>query len=99
MKRAILAILILVMLASAPVFARSTYYFTGDQVFSIRAGVNFPGFFSFYNNPERPSRFFWNTHLKLGGFASIAYRAMYPSISPWAESSPTPSTTPEAIFS
>ena len=74
MKRAILAILILVMLAAAPVFARSTYYFTGDQVFSIRAGVNFPGFFSFYNNPERPSQFFWNTHLKLGGFASIAYQ-------------------------
>ena len=74
MKRAILTILILVMLAAVPVFARSTYYFPGDQVFSIRAGVNVPAFFSFYNNPERPNQYLWNTHLKLGGFASIAYQ-------------------------
>ena len=71
MKRAILIILILVILAGVPLFARSTYYFKGDQVFSIRAGVNFPGFFGFYFKPERNTT---DTHLKMGGYASIAYQ-------------------------
>ena len=61
MKRAILIILMLTLLAGIPVFARSTYYFTGDQVFSIRAGVNYPGFFAFYFTPERNTT---DTHLK-----------------------------------
>ena len=71
MKRAILIILVLILLAGVPVFARSSYYFKGDQVFSIRAGVNFPGFFAFYFKPERNTT---DTHLKMGGYASIAYQ-------------------------
>ena len=54
-----------------PLFARSTYYFKGDQVFSIRGGVNFPAFFAFYFKPERNTT---DTHLKMGGYASIAYQ-------------------------
>ena len=71
MKKAILIILMLVLLAGIPVFARSTYYFKGDQVFSIRGGVNFPGFFAFYFMPERNTT---DTHLEMGGYASIAYQ-------------------------
>ena len=71
MKRAILIILILVLLGGLPLFARSTYYFKGDQVFSIRAGVNYPAFFAFYFKPERNTT---DTHLKMGGYASIAYQ-------------------------
>ena len=71
MKKAILIILMLVLLAGIPVFARSTYYFKGDQVFSIRGGVNFPGFFAFYFMSERNTT---DTHLEMGGYASIAYQ-------------------------
>ena len=71
MKRAILIILILVVFAGIPLFARSSYYFKGDQIFSIRAGVNYPGFFAFYFKPERNTT---DTHLKMGGYASIAYQ-------------------------
>ena len=71
MKKAILILLILVLLGGLPLFARSTYYFKGDQVFSIRAGVNYPAFFAFYFKPERNTT---DTHLKMGGYASIAYQ-------------------------
>ncbi len=73
-KKLIIALVVVLMLAAVPAFARSTYYFTGDQVFSIRAGVDFPGFISFYNDPDRGTVSFWDTHMKLGGFASIAYQ-------------------------
>ena len=68
MKRAILIILVLILLAGVPVFARSSYYFKGDQVFSIRAGVNFPGFFAFYFKPERNTT---DTHLNMGGYDKV----------------------------
>ncbi len=73
-KKFIIAIVVLVLLATIPVFARSTYYFTGDQVFSIRLGVDFPGFISFYNDPDRGTVSFWDTHMLLGGNASIAFQ-------------------------
>ncbi len=73
-KKLILALVVVLMLAAVPAFARSTYYFAGDQVFSIRAGVDFPGFISFYNDSDRGTVSFWDTHMKLGGFASIAYQ-------------------------
>ena len=71
MRKAILIILMLVLLAGIPAFARSTYYFKGDQVFSIRGGVKFPGFFAFYFKPECNTT---DTHLDMGGYASIAYQ-------------------------
>ena len=73
-KKFIIALVVLVLLAATPAFAKSTYYFKGDQVFSIRAGVDFPGFISFYNDSERGTVTFWDTHMKLGGVASIAYQ-------------------------
>ncbi|MBR2281002.1 MAG: hypothetical protein IJ863_00105 [Spirochaetales bacterium] len=73
-KKFIIALVVLVLLAAAPAVAKSTYYFKGDQVFSIRAGVDFPGFISFYNDPDRGTVTFWDTHLRLGGVASIAYQ-------------------------
>ena len=30
-------VMVLILIAAAPVFARSTYYFAGDTMFSIRA--------------------------------------------------------------
>ena len=74
-KPIILAIvMVLILIAAAPVFARSTYYFTGDTMFSIRAGVDFPAFISFYKDAERGTVAFGDTHLKLGGSASLAYQ-------------------------
>ncbi len=72
MKRFVLAILVVMLLCAAPVFARSSYYITGDTIFAIRAGVTFPTFFSFYNEPR--TVWFEDTHLKLGGDASLAYQ-------------------------
>lgn len=76
MKKSIITVLVLVLLLAAamPLFARSTYYFTGDSVFSIRAGVDFPAFISFFKDSSRGTVLFNDTHLKLGGFASLAYQ-------------------------
>lgn len=74
MKKIIIAMILLATITAFPAFAGSTYYFKGDQVFSLRAGVNQPAFFSFYNDPEKGTLTFGNTHLKLGGYASIAYQ-------------------------
>lgn len=74
-KPIILAIvMVLILIAAAPVFARSTYYFAGDSMFSIRAGVDFPAFITFYKDAERGTVGFGDTHLKLGGLASLAYQ-------------------------
>ena len=74
-KPIILAIvMVLILIAAAPVFARSTYYYAGDTMFSIRAGVDFPAFITFYNDAERGTVFFDDTHIKLGGLASLAYQ-------------------------
>jgi len=74
MKRIVLTLLLVLVLAAVPAFARSTYYFTGDTLFCIRAGVTFPSFFSFYNNPDKGTVTFEDTHMTLGGTASIAYQ-------------------------
>lgn len=73
-KKFIIALVVLVLLAATPAFAKSTYYFKGDQVFSIRGGVDFPGFISFYKDPERGTFTFKETNIDLGGVASIAYQ-------------------------
>ena len=77
MKKTIIMglVMILILIAAMPIFARSTYYFPGDSVFSIRAGVDFPAFISFYQDPDRGTVTFSDTHLKLGGFASLSYQA------------------------
>ena len=70
MKRfLILCLLVLII----PVSLFATYYEQGDQVFSFRGGVNFPGFIFFPNDTSRSQTFF-NTHLKLGGYASLSYQ-------------------------
>ena len=76
MKKSIITalVMVLILIAAMPLFARTTYYFTGDSVFSIRDGVDFPAFISFYKDPERGTVTFNDTHLKLGGFASLAYQ-------------------------
>ena len=76
MKKSIITalVMVLILFAAMPLFARSTYYFNGDSVFSIRAGVDFPAFISFYKDPDRGTVFFDDPHLKLGGFASLAYQ-------------------------
>lgn len=74
MRKAILTILVLALLATGTAFARNGYYATGDQVFSFRAGVNFPAFISFVNDSERDTLKFEDTHLKLGGYAAISYQ-------------------------
>ncbi len=73
MKKIILAILVLVLLVAFPVAARTSYYYSGDSVFTIKAGVDFPAFINFYNS-SRGTYTFWDTHLSLGGYASIAYQ-------------------------
>lgn len=74
MKKTIIAIIALALLVSLPVFARSTYYATGDSVFSFRAGVNFPGMISFIKDPSRSTVYGSDTHMKIGGSASISYQ-------------------------
>ncbi|MBQ6672535.1 MAG: hypothetical protein IJM73_04870 [Spirochaetales bacterium] len=74
MKKTILALLALVLLFSVPVFAKNTYYFAGDTVFTIKAGVDFPAFIAFYNDPERRTVAFKDTHINMGGYASISYQ-------------------------
>ncbi|MCQ2411753.1 MAG: hypothetical protein MJ057_02245 [Sphaerochaetaceae bacterium] len=74
MRKAFMAMLVLAVLVSGSVFARSTYYATGDQVFSFRGGVDFPAFISFVNDSDRGTVTFADTHMKLGGYASISYQ-------------------------
>ncbi len=73
-KKLIIALMALSMFAAIPAFAGSTYYIKGDQNFTINAGVNFPGFLSFYNDSERGTFTFKDTHINLGGYASIAFQ-------------------------
>ncbi len=72
MKKIVLAFLVALLLCAVPAFARSSYYIPGDTIFSIRAGVTFPTFFSFFN--EGRTVWFEDTHLNLGGDASLAYQ-------------------------
>lgn len=74
MKRFVLAILVVVILGAVPVFARDSYYLTGDTIFSIRAGINFPTFLAFFRDPQMGTRAFEDTHLSIGGDASLAYQ-------------------------
>ena len=66
--------MLLILIAAMPIFARSTYYFPGDSMFQIRAGVDFPAFISFYKDPDRGTFTFKDTHLNLGGYASLSYQ-------------------------
>ena len=74
MKRFVLAILVVLLLCAVPVFARDSYYLTGDTLFQIRAGVNFPTFISFFRDPDMGTKTFEDTHLSLGGDASLSYQ-------------------------
>lgn len=74
MRKMFMAILVLTVLVCGNVFARSNYYATGDQVFSFRAGVDFPAFIAFTNNSDKGTVTFADTHMKLGGYASISYQ-------------------------
>lgn len=72
MKKILLALIVALIICAIPAFARSSYYIPGDTIFSIRAGVTFPTFFSFYNEPR--TVWFEDTHMNLGGDASLAYQ-------------------------
>ncbi len=72
MKRIVLTLLVVLLLCAAPAFARSSYYIVGDTIFSIRAGVTFPTFISFFH--QQNTLLFEDTKLKLGGDASLAYQ-------------------------
>ena len=74
MKRFVLAFLAVLLLCAVPVFARDSYYLTGDTIFQIRAGVNFPTFISFFRDPDMGTKTFEDTHLSLGGNASLSYQ-------------------------
>ena len=74
MKKRTLFIAILLVLCVSTAFCSSTYYERGDQVFSIRAGVDFPAFLTFLNNPSR-NQTFSDIHMQsVGGVASISYQ-------------------------
>ncbi len=74
MKKCTTIVIILLVLAVLPAFCAAGYYETGDQVFSFRAGVDFPAFLSFLNDPSR-SQSFSDIHMqRVGGIASISYQ-------------------------
>ncbi len=74
MKKRALIIGILLVFAVGAVFCSSTYYERGDQVFSIRAGVDFPSFLFFFNDSSR-NQTFSDIHMQsVGGVASISYQ-------------------------
>ncbi len=74
MKKRLLIIGILLVFAVGLAFCSSTYYERGDQVFSIRAGVDFPAFLFFFNDSSR-NQTFSDIHMqKVGGIASISYQ-------------------------
>lgn len=74
MKKSTFIIIVLLALAVVPAFCAAGYYETGDQVFSFRAGVEFPAFLSFLNDPSR-NQSWGDIHMqKVGGVASISYQ-------------------------
>jgi len=74
MKKSTTLILVLLVVALIPAFCANTYYETGDQVFSFRAGVDFPAFLAFLNDADR-TQTFSNIHMqRVGGIASISYQ-------------------------
>lgn len=74
MRKVLTFILILALAGTSFAFARNTYYAKGDQVFSFRAGVDFPHSISFLNDSTKNTVLFEDTHMKLGGYASISYQ-------------------------
>lgn len=74
MKKCTTIVIVLLVLAVLPAFCAAGYYETGDQVFSFRAGVDFPAFLSFLNDPSR-NQSFSDIHMqRVGGIASISYQ-------------------------
>ena len=74
MKKCTTIVIILLVLAVLPAFCAAGYYETGDQVFSFRAGVDFPAFLSFLNDPSR-NQSSSDIHMqRVGGIASISYQ-------------------------
>ena len=74
MKKRTLIIGIMLIIAVSFAFCSSTYYERGDQVFSIRAGVDFPAFLFFFNDSAR-NQTFSDIHMQtVGGVASISYQ-------------------------
>ncbi len=74
MKKSTTFILILLIIVISPAFCANKYYETGDQVFSFRAGVDFPAFIAFINDSSK-NQTFSNIHMqKVGGIASISYQ-------------------------
>ena len=74
MKKSTTFILILLIIVISPAFCANKYYETGDQVFSFRAGVDFPAFIALINDSSK-NQTFSNIHMqKVGGIASISYQ-------------------------
>lgn len=74
MKKSTTFVLILLIIVLSPAFCANKYYETGDQVFSFRAGVDFPAFVAFVNDSSR-NQAFGDIHMqKVGGIASISYQ-------------------------
>lgn len=74
MKKCTTIVIVLLVLAVLPAFCTAGYYETGDQVFSFRAGVDFPAFLSFLNDPSR-NQSFSDIHMqRVEGIASISYQ-------------------------
>lgn len=74
MKKCTTIVIVLLVLAVLPAFCAAGYYETGDQVFSFRAGVDFPAFLSFLNDPSR-NQSFSDIHMqRVGVIASISYQ-------------------------
>ncbi|MCR4676653.1 MAG: hypothetical protein K5634_05430 [Sphaerochaetaceae bacterium] len=68
-------VLLLLILACSAVFADS-YYEKGDTMFSVNAGITYPGFL-FFPNRTSGDKFVAGvsgTHMAIGGYASLSYQ-------------------------
>lgn len=76
MKKISLIFLVIAVISMPAVFAAgSTFYETGDQIFTFRAGIDLPAFFWFPNDTSNSNFLAGSTamHTKLGGIGSIDY--------------------------
>jgi len=84
MKKSILLTILLIFIFVGSIFASTTYYETGDQSFSFKAGINVPLFINFPVQNTTVTGDDMKT--KLGGYGSINYASFVtPKISIGAE--------------
>ena len=76
MRKHLLFVLLILLLAALPAFSAEYYYEKGDTAFTFSVGVDIPFFQGFVNNEAKGVEFGVNgTHTYIGGYGALSYES------------------------